>query len=465
MIRRLLALALAGALVPTAAAVAAAQSISGLAASSPFRGSRPQGEPSAEPLRLSLKDTVERALQFNLGLLLQEEAASAARGARWRALADLLPHVSGTLSQRRQVINLEAFGFPAPDPIVGPFNVFDARIGVSQPVVDLRALYDARAAGYAARAAATGVRSARELVVLVAVNLYLESVTAASRIDVVAAQQQTAAALLGQARDLKASGLVAGIDVLRAEVEVQTLRQRRVAADNAAAKAALRLGRAIGVPPGQALVLTDAVPYAPLDGVSIEQALADAYAHRPDYLAARDRLAAAEAAAKAATADLLPTLRVDADFGTIGQTMGGAHPTYAVAATVRVPIFEGGKAQARRLETGAALRERRAEVDDLRGRIDLEIREALLDVAGAADELQAADAVTALATQQLTQARDRFSAGVTGNLEVIQAQEALAAAADARLDVLYRHNLAKAALARAAGTAEQAVTTFLGGMK
>ena len=460
MTRRLSAFVLTTAL---AAAPAAAQE--GGAATGAFRGSVPQGTASAGPLALGLRDTVDRALQFNLGLLLQDASADMARGARWRALSDLLPKVGGTLSARRQVINLEAFGFPAPDPIVGPFNTMDARIGLSQPIVDVRALFDARAAGHAARAATAGVQSARELVVLVAVNLYLEAVTAASRVDVVRAQQETADALAAQARDLKASGLVAGLDVVRADVEVQRLKQRRVAADNARAKALLHLGRAIGLPAGQAVTLTDPMPYAPLGEVSLDQALRDAYAQRPDYGAAQARLSAAEASSRAASAELLPSLRVDADYGTIGQTWGRAHPTYAVAATVRVPVFEGGRAQARRIESQAALRQRRAELDDLRGRIDVEVREAVLDVAAAAEELMAADATVALATQALTQARDRFAAGVTNNLEVTQAQEAVAEAADARLEVLYRHNLAKAALARAVGAAEQAVTTSLGGTK
>lgn len=460
MIRRLSAFALAA---TCAAAPAFAQD--GSAGTTVFRGSVPQGTATAEPLSLSLKSTVERALQFNLGLLLQEASSDLAQGARWRALSDLLPKVSGSLGARRQVINLEAFGFPAPDPIVGPFNTVDARIGLSQPIVDVRALFDARAAGASARAAAAGVKSARELVVLVAVNLYLEAVTAASRIDVVKAQQETADQLAVQARDLKTAGLVAGLDVVRAEVEVQRLRQRRVAADNAFAKSLLHLGRAIGLPPGQVVRLTDPIPYAPLAEVTLEQALADAYAQRPDYVAARERLTAAEAAHRAATSELLPSLRFDADYGTIGQEWGTAHPTYAVAATVRVPVFEGGRTQARRIETNAVIRQRRAELDDLRGRIDVEVREAMLDVTAAAQELTAADATVALATQALTQARDRFAAGVAGNLEVTQAQEALAAASDARLDVLYRHNLAKAALARAVGTAEQAVTAFLGGSK
>ena len=133
MTRPFFRLVAAGLIVAAAAGAAPAQE-AGVPPTSPFRGSVPQGTAAAEPLRLTLGDTMDRALQFNLGLLLQEEAAQSARGARWRALSDLLPKVAGTLGQRRQVINLEAFGFPAPDPIVGPFNVFDARIGLSQPV-------------------------------------------------------------------------------------------------------------------------------------------------------------------------------------------------------------------------------------------------------------------------------------------------------------------------------------------
>ena len=216
----------------------------------PFLGSVPKGTISSEPLQLSVKDAVQRALENNLGLLLQEEAEATARGARWRALADLLPNVSGTLGARRQVINLEAFGFPAKPSIVGPFSVYDTRVSLSQAVVDLEALNDARASAFDQQAAKYGVRTARDLVVLVAVNLYLETVATASRVEMTRAQQETAEALLKQAQDLKNAGLVAGIDVLRAEVQLQTTRQRVIAAENDFEKAKLQLARAIGLPIG-----------------------------------------------------------------------------------------------------------------------------------------------------------------------------------------------------------------------
>ena len=140
--------------------------------------------PSATPetLPLSLKEAVARGLQHNLGLLLQEQAVQAAHGARWRALEGLLPDLSGTVGPRRQVINLKAFGFQVEPSIVGPFNVFDARVAISQPVLDLAALNDVRAASLDEQAERRGIRTARDLVVLVSVNLYLEAIAASSRL-------------------------------------------------------------------------------------------------------------------------------------------------------------------------------------------------------------------------------------------------------------------------------------------
>src|SRR5262245_23503712 len=185
------------------AAAAQTQSQAG-APSNPFLGSVPKGTATAEPLALSAKDAVQRALQNNLGLLLQEESEATAHGERWRALADLLPNVSGSLLARRQIINLQAFGFPANPPRVGPFNIYDARVFLSQPVVDLAAFNEDRAASLNEKAAKYGIRTARDLVVLVTVNLYLEAVAQSSRVEMVHAQLQTAEELLKQAQDLKA---------------------------------------------------------------------------------------------------------------------------------------------------------------------------------------------------------------------------------------------------------------------
>jgi outer membrane protein TolC len=436
-----------------------------LGSTSPFLGSAPKAAISATPVDLSVKDAVQRALEFNLGLLLQEEAVKNAHGARWRALADLLPDISAGFITSRQVINLDAYGFQADPSIIGPFNVYDARVYASQPLLDLRAANDARAASANERAQALGVRTARDLVTLVAVNLYLESVAGSSRIEAAHAQQATADALYRQANDMKQAGLIAGIDVLRAQVQLQNQRQRSIRVENDFEKSKLQLARAIGLPVGQAFTLTDRIPYAPLADVTLESALKTAYESRADFLAARERLAAAEASRRAAESDHIPTVHLDADYGVLGQTLSEAHPTFRVAANVRVPIFDGGKSTARRIETDAELKRRQAELEDTRGRVEYDVRTAMLDLRAAGQQLEAAQTNVTLAGQELEQARDRFAAGVAGNIEVTQAQQSVALATESYIDALYSHNLAKASLARAVGTAEQSVMAFLGGSK
>jgi outer membrane protein TolC len=197
----------------------------------------------------------------------------------------------------------------------------------------------------------------------------------------------------------------------------------------------------------------------------IDEALKRAFESRSDYLAAKSRVEAADAARKAATGALLPTFRVDADYGAIGQTIGTAHSTYTVAANVRVPIFDGGRTTARRIETASALRQREAELADFRSRVEYEVRSSLLDLRSSGEQLLAAQTNVQLANDELQQARDRFGAGVAGNLEVTQAQEAVATASETYISALYSHNLAKASLARSLGVAETAVMTFLGGVQ
>ncbi len=433
--------------------------------SSPFFGSATQATVSATPIQLSVKDAVDRALQFNLGLLLQEEEAKTAHGARWRALAALLPDISTGITTSRQIINLEAYGFQADPSVIGPFNVFDARVYASQPLFDLRAVNDARAASANERAQTLGIRSARDLVTLVAVNLYLEAVAAASRVEATRAQQTTAEALSTQAADMKQAGVVAGIDLLRAQVQVQNQRRRTIRAESDFEKSKLQLARAIGLPPGQSFTLTDKIPYAPLSEITVDNALKTAFESRADYLAARERVVAAEASRRAAASDHIPTVHLDADYGALGQTVSGSHETYRLAATVRLPIFDAGRSTARRIETASELRRRQAELDDVRGRVEYDVRTAMLDVRAAAQQLEAAQANVTLAGQELEQARDRFAAGVAGNIEVTQAQESVAIASESYIDALYAHNLAKASLARAVGTAEQSVKAFIEGIK
>ncbi len=434
-------------------------------ATNPFLGGVPRGDATPQPLPLTLKDAIVRGLDNNLGVLLQEQGVIAARGTRWDALSGLLPDVSLRAGEARRQTSLAEFGFTSfpgiESTVVGPFNVFDTRLHVSQPVFDLRAIYDARAGAATLRAAQHDVKNARDLVVLVVANLYLSTVAASSRVDAVRAELDTADTLLRLSTDLRQAGLAAGIDVLRAQLQQQVERQRLIAAENDVAKSKLQLGRAIGLPSGQDVTLVDRLPYAPLDGISTADALTQAYASRGDYLAAEALVDGAADTRRAARASYLPSVQVDAEVGRVGLSPSSTDLTYGVAASVVVPVFERGRAQARTLQSDALLAQRRASLADLRARIDVEVRSALLDLQSASQALAAARAGVDLASQQLAQSRDRFAAGVAGSVEVVQSQEAVARANDEYLSTLYAHNLAKATLARAAGVAEERVMQYL----
>jgi outer membrane protein TolC len=409
--------------------------------------------PSQAPISLTLEDAVARGLRENVAARLGDADVTAARGARWNTLQDLLPTASARVGITRQLINLAAFGLSVPGipTIVGPFNVHDARLYVSQPVVDLHALYASKSGAADLRAAELDLRDTRALVSLAVRNLYLQAVADESRMKAAQAQNETASALLTQANDLKAAGVVAGIDVLRAQVQARTQEQRVIVAENDYEKEKLQLARAIGLPLGQPFTLADAMPYAPLQSLALEDALKQAMTSRDDFKAAEARLQAAEASRRAAVADTLPSVHVSADYGELGRTPADTHSTYSVLAQVRIPLFDAATSRGHLLESDGVLQRRRAELNDFRARVEYEVRAAYLDVRAADRQMQAAQDAMNLATQELAQTRDRFAAGVAGNIEVVQAQEAVATATENYISSLYAHNLAKASLAHAMG--------------
>jgi outer membrane protein TolC len=255
---------------------------------------------------------------------------------------------------------------------------------------------------------------------------------------------------------------VASIDVLRAQVQHQTERQRLIAAENAAAKRKLALARAIGLPVGQAFVLRDAMPEAVAAVPLLEDAVTLAYANREDLKAQESEVRAAEAAAKSAAAERLPSVAVAGNWGPIGQTAATAIPTYTVGAFVHVPIFNAGRAGAHAAQAAATLGVRRAELEAARATVHYEVETALLDLDAARQLVDVASRAVTLAQEQLTHARDRFAAGVVDTIEVVQAQEALASALDSQIASLYSYNAAKAGLATAIGLAEEEMPRFLG---
>ena len=436
-----------------------------------FLGGVPSGTATSDVITVTVLDAINRALEHNLGVLVSEQGIGRSSGARWRALSGLLPNINAKVTETREEINLQAFGFGsfgsafAGIPIVvGPFNVFDARVYLQQSVLDLGTLNRTRSEQHNVEASRHTYQRARDLVVHVAGILYIQALAATARADAARTQKDTAEALYNQAVDLKQNGLIAGIDVLRAEVELATSTQRVTSTANDLEKSKLQLARAIGLPPGQRFQLDDNLPDLPSPDLTLEEAVGRAY-RRPDYQAALERIRAAELARRAIVGDNLPSVKVSADYGDIGLSPSDSHSTFTLVGELNVPIFQGGKTKGRLMEADADLRDRRAEADDLKSSIYYEVQSAFLDLRATGELLQVAIKTRDLATQQLGQARDRFGAGVANNLDVVQAQASLAAATEQYISARYGYDLAKGALIRGIGTTEEVFRQILGGSR
>ena len=428
-----------------------------------YSGSVPTGQATATPLNLTLREAIRRGLQFNLGVLVNRDIADTARAERRRTLSTLLPNLSVGAVQTSQQFDLAAFGFSVPGfpTVVGPFGYQNVRAYVSQTVYDRTSLKNLKSAGESQKAAELTADDARNLVVQAVSNAYLAIISDSARVDAVQAELATAQALFDRATDEKKAGTVAGIDVLRAEVELRTEQQRLLAQKNQVEKDKLLLARAIGLPAGQQFTVTDALPFTNLT-TALEDLLKQAYEHRTDFRAAQANVRAAEFAIEAAKAEhYWPQVVVQADYGDIGDTLARSHGTYSVTAGVRVPIYAGGRARIDTAQAETVLRNKRNAVEDLRGRIDFEVRNALLDLQSAADQVAVAKTNVDLANETLVEARDRFGAGVTDSIEVVQAQQLLASANENYIASLNAHNGAKIALATALGTAEEGVPQYL----
>jgi outer membrane protein TolC len=431
-----------------------------------LRGSVATGTVSNQPLQLSLLDTIDRGLQYNLGVLSGSQDERIAAANHLRALYDLYPKVTGDIAAVSEQINLAAFGFtsfPGVQPIIGPFGLFDARARLTQTVFDRKLINDLREARENQKAATLGNQNTRELVVLTVSNFYLQALAGMSRVTAVEAQVARAQVLSNRAVDLKDAGVIPGVDVLRAQVELQTEQQRLLAVRNDFALQKLALARAIGIPVGQEITLTDRMPAGTGNVPAVEAALQAANENRADIRRAESLLHAADYAIKSARAEMKPRVDFAADYGTIGPRPTESHGTYSVTGTLTIPIFNNDHSKS---DTEAALsrfEQRRLELEDLRGRVELEVRESFLNLRSSDEQVRVAQSSLDLAHQQLDQAEDRFRAGVTGNLEVVQAQEAVALADENLISSLYTLNVAKATLARSIGTAEQTIKAILGG--
>ena len=432
-----------------------------------FQGSVPQGQASATPIPLTLGDAINRGLKANLGLLTNEQSSREIRAQHLRALSTLLPKLNGQVSGVDQQINLQAVGvlFSAPGfripTIVGPYSYESAQVNASLNVFDYSAISNYRASREDTAASILTIKNARDLVVQAVGNSYLQIISDAARITATQAEIDADNAVYINAQRRHDAGTAIGIDVLRSQVELKQRQQQLVAVTNQFDKDKLTLGRVIGLPVGQDFSVADPAPSVPLSAISLNDALSKAYDHRPDYQAAKARVLAAQFSLRGAKAERYPTITINGFYGDEGLNLfTNSHGVFNATAAVQFNIFDGGRIKADILQNDAELRNRRNEAENLRGQIDYEVRSALLDLNSARVQVDVAQTNVQLANQTVTQSRDRFVAGVTNTVEVVQAQQSLAEANENLISAQYQFNVAKVSLARALGLAEENIRTF-----
>ncbi len=430
-----------------------------------FRGSLVTGKATEGVLDLSLNDAIARGLHQNLGLILQTSAQQNAKGQQLEQLQALLPTVTGDASIEVEQVNLAAFGlkFPGLKPIVGPFQVVDFRAYLTQSLINVPALENYIAAKHNFNAAKLSAADARDMVVLTVGNAYLLCIADAARIDAVNASLATSKVSLDQATASHDAGISPRLDVLRAQVDYQNEQQNRISTINQLAKDKLALARTIGLPLDQAIRLTDSEPYAALDNLDPAAAFTQALKNRKDLAAASEQVAAARAQKTAAFADQLPTAKFSGDFGDIGETPGHSHGTYSATGKIEAPILQIAKTRGEEDVADSQYEQSRDRLSDQIQQVNADIRNSILDIQSAAKLVDAAKSNLDLANEELSEAQQRYHAGVADNLPVSQAQSSVEQANDQYISALYQHNAAKLSLARALGVAETNLKDYLGG--
>ena len=430
-----------------------------------FRGSVISGKDTGIILPLSLDESIARGLRQNLGVILQGAAIQGANGQRLEQLQQLLPTVTGVASIAVEQINLAAFGikFPGIKEVVGPFQVVDFRAYLTQNLVNINALQTYLASKHNFAAAKLTAEDARDMVVLTVGNAYLLCIADAARIEAINAELKTSKLTLDQAVASHDAGVSPRLDVLRAQVDYQNEQQNLISATNQLAKDKLALARTIGLPLSQQYTLTDAAPYKALDSVDPDAAFEQAIKVRKDLQAGEEQVRAARAAKKAAVADQYPVASVSGDYGDLGSRPGRSHGTFTATGQVSAPILQIARNRGEQQAANATLEQAKARLSDETQQVNADIRSNILDIQSAQKLVDAARSNVDLAGEALTEAQERFHAGVADNLPVSQAQTQFEQANDQYISALYQHNVAKLSLARALGIASTNYKDYLGG--
>jgi outer membrane protein TolC len=409
-------------------------------------------------------------VRYNLGVIETGENARNARGQRLIALSGLLPHVTASATQTVNQISLVPSGisraripgvsFPA---VIGPFSYVEAGGNLSWTLFSYESIQRFRAARTAEQAAKLSYNDTLDAITLTVGSIYLQVIEATSRITAQEAQVRNAQASYDQALRQFEAGTAPRIDVTRTQVQLRTEQYSLSVTRNNFSIAKLTLSRAIGLPLGQPFQIADELPYADISPPSVDEALRLAFKTRSDSLSARAAQKAAERALSAARAERYPVAATKGNYSAVGSTFGQSRGTFTFQAGISIPVFTGGQIAGDITQAEAALRQRSAEAENICGQIDYDVRTAFFNLNAAVEQVAVTRQNVDLANETLSRSKDRFAAGVTDSVEVVQSEQSLASANDQYITALYNHNVAKLSLAHSLGVARTDYSQYLGG--
>ena len=407
---------------------------------------------------LTLGDAARLAAQRSAGATIAHYRADEVRARVVQRKADLLPSLSAVYSDGQRTFNTASFGIPFPgfDPngtIIGPVRTIDFRARIAMSLYDPAARARYHGAQSSADSAQAGEASASELAAVTAAASYIRVMRADAQLAARAADSSSAAQLLGIARDQLAAGVGVALDVTRAESQLGAVRSQLIAARNEAGQARMALQRSLGLASATSIVLRDSLSIADSEATlpDAAQAVAVALRTRPELRAATAGIESAQRARDAARAGRLPSVGIFADEGATSGAYNHLLQTYTYGLQLSVPVFEGRRTEGRIEEQTAVVREAELRLADLRQQIEYEVQSALLDIASATEQVTSADNRLRLAREETTQARERFTAGVAGNGDVITALLSLTASRTLLVDAQTALRMAWVSLAKAQG--------------
>ena len=420
-------------------------------------------ETNPPELKLSLREAIQAAVDNNVNVRLLKERIAAAQAQANTSFGALLPNISGYASGRNQTVNLGAFGLPS-DRLSGlglrrsvtdPFEVYDARATLVQNIFSLSLIQRWRAAKSGVDVASLEAEVTKRDVMATVGLLYIEVLRADEAVKAREADIELAQQLVKLAKDRKAAGVATGLDVTREEVQLENDRQRLLVAQNEQESARLNLIRTLGIDFDVRLVLTDELKFVPVAVQSAEQVLTIAREQRLELRAQEQRHRLATLSLSSVTSERIPSLSLAGDYGWIGLKPEDALATRSIGLTFSIPIFDGGQREGRISETRSRVRQESIRMKDVSDQVTLEVRNALLTLESSTQQVAVAEKGLELALKELTFARDRFTAGLTTNIEVTNAQTSVARARDNQIEALFRFNASRINLARAKGEIEK----------